>query len=105
MRLTPEKRGLIGEAIDRGVNKSWVAKVLGTARNTVYKWDKRRKHLRDRKRKKKKSKRRRQEKEQKKKKALVKKMKKRKKIKKVLTKLYISSCRVSLLNNRCFART
>ncbi len=56
MRLTPEKRGLIGEAIDRGVNKSLVAKVLGVTRKTIYKWDKRRKHLKDRKRKKKKSK-------------------------------------------------
>ena len=56
MRLTPEKRGLIGEAIDRGVNKSLVAKVLGITRRTVYKWDRRRKHLKDRKRKKKKSK-------------------------------------------------
>lgn len=56
MRLTFELRGLIGEAIDRGVNKSWVATVLGTTRKTVYKWDKRRKHLKDRKRKKKKPK-------------------------------------------------
>ncbi len=56
MRLTFELRGLIGEAMERGVNKSWVAAVLGTTRKTVYKWDKRRKHLKDRKRKKKKSK-------------------------------------------------
>jgi len=56
MRLKPELRGLIGEAIDRGVNKSWVAEVLGVTRKTIYKWNKRRKHLKDRKRKKKKSK-------------------------------------------------
>ena len=56
MRLTIEERRLIGKAVDRGVNKSLVAKVLGVTRKTIYKWDKRRKHLKDRKRKKKKSK-------------------------------------------------
>lgn len=56
MRLTPDQRRLIGQAIDRGVNKSLVAKVLGVTRKTVYKWLKRRKHLKDRKRKPKKSK-------------------------------------------------
>jgi len=50
MRLTQDIRRLIGKAIDRGVNKSWVAKVIGVTRKTVYKWNKRRKHLRDRKR-------------------------------------------------------
>ena len=56
MRLNIYERRLIGKAVDREVNKSWVAKVLGTTRKTVYKWNKRRKHLKDRKRKKKKSK-------------------------------------------------
>jgi len=56
MRLTFELRALIGEAIGRGVNKSWVAEVLGVNRGTVYKWSKRRKHLIDRKRKSKESK-------------------------------------------------
>ena len=50
MRLTQDIRRLIGKAIDRGVNKSWVAKVIGVTRKTVYKWNKGRKHLRDRKR-------------------------------------------------------
>lgn len=50
MRLTTELRNLIGKSIDRGVNKSWVAKVIGVTRRTVYKWNKRRKHLEDRKR-------------------------------------------------------
>lgn len=56
MRLTPEQRSLIGPAVDRTNNKSLVARVFGIARNTLYKWNKRRKHLKDRKRKKKKSK-------------------------------------------------
>lgn len=56
MRLTSEQRSLIGPAIDRTNNKSLVAKVFGIARNTLYKWNKRRKHLKDKKRKKKKSK-------------------------------------------------
>jgi transposase InsO family protein len=51
MRLTPEKRRLIAEAVDRGNNKCSVARVLGVSRTTVYKWIKRRKHLKDRKRK------------------------------------------------------
>lgn len=50
MRLTFEERRLIGEAVDRGNNKSTVAKVLGITRATVYKWDRRRSHLKDRKR-------------------------------------------------------
>jgi transposase InsO family protein len=54
MRLTPDLRRLIGEAIDRWVNKSSVAEVLGVTRKIVDKWNKRRKHLKDRKRKKKK---------------------------------------------------
>lgn len=54
MRLTIDERRLIGKAIDRGVNKSLVAKVLGVTRKVVYKWNKRRKHLKDRKRKRKK---------------------------------------------------
>jgi len=56
MRLTSEQRSLIGPAIDRTNNKSLVARVFGIARKTLYKWNKRRKHLRDKKRKKKKSK-------------------------------------------------
>lgn len=56
MRLTIDERRLIGKAVDRGVNKSWVAEVLGVTRKTVYKWNKRRKYLKDRKRNKKKSK-------------------------------------------------
>lgn len=56
MRLTSEQRSLIGPAIDRTNNKSLVAKVFGIARKTLYKWNKRRKHLKDKKRKKKKSK-------------------------------------------------
>jgi len=43
MRLTTELRNLIGKSIDRGINKSWVAKVIGVTRRTVYKWNKRRK--------------------------------------------------------------
>ncbi len=56
MRLTFELRRLIGQSIDRGVDKSSVARVLGVTRKTIYKWDNRRKHLKDRKRKRKKSK-------------------------------------------------
>lgn len=56
MRLTPEQRSLIGPAVDRTNNKSLVAKVFGIARKTVYKWNKKRKHTKDRKRRKKKSK-------------------------------------------------
>lgn len=56
MRLPVEHRRLIGEAVGRGVKKSWVAQVLGVTRKTVYKWIKRKKHLKDRKRKAKKSK-------------------------------------------------
>lgn len=56
MRLTPDQRRLIGKAIDRVNNKSLVARVFGIARRTLYKWDKRRKHTRDKKRKKRKSK-------------------------------------------------
>jgi len=51
MRLTPELRYLIGKAVDRVLNKSLVANVLGITRKTVYKWIKRRKQLKDRKRK------------------------------------------------------
>jgi len=50
MRLTTELRNLIGKSIDRGINKSWVAKVIGVTRRTVYKWNKRRKQLNDKKR-------------------------------------------------------
>jgi transposase len=56
MRLTPDQRSLVGKAVDRVANKSLVAKVLGVNRATVYKWNKRRKHLKDRKRKPKESK-------------------------------------------------
>ena len=50
MRLISQIRCLIGEAVERGVKISLVAKVIGITRNTVYKWVKRRKHLHDRKR-------------------------------------------------------
>ena len=56
MRLTVEARRLIGQAIDRGVNKSDVARVLGVTRKTIRKWANRRKHLKDRARKAKESK-------------------------------------------------
>lgn len=56
MRLKPEQRSLIGEAVDRTHNKSLVARVFGVARNTVYKWNNRRKYTKDRKRNKKKPK-------------------------------------------------
>jgi len=56
MRLSIDERRLVGKAIDRGINKSLLAKVLGATRKTIDKWNKRRKHLRDRKRNKKKSK-------------------------------------------------
>ena len=56
MMLSVEQRRLIGEAVDRTGNKSLVAKVLGVSRDTVYRWSKRRKQLKDRKRKPKKSK-------------------------------------------------
>lgn len=56
MRLTPDQRCLIGDAVDRTNNKSLVARVFGIARRTVYKWNKRRKYTKDRKRRKKKSK-------------------------------------------------
>lgn len=51
MRLSVESRRLIGEAIDRGVDKSTLAKVLSVTPRTVRKWDTRRAHLLDRKRK------------------------------------------------------
>lgn len=50
MRLTQDERSLIGKAVDRVLNISLVAKVLGVTRNTVYKWKKRRKQLKDKKR-------------------------------------------------------
>lgn len=56
MRLTPDQRNLIGNAVDRGLNKSLVAKVLGVTRKTIYRWNKRRKQLKDIKRKAKESK-------------------------------------------------
>lgn len=49
MHLIPEVRHLLAKAIDKVDNKSLVAKVFGVARKTVYKWNKRRKHLNDRK--------------------------------------------------------
>jgi len=51
MRLSVEARNLIGECVDRVGNKSLVARVFGVERATVYKWNRRRKHLKDRKRK------------------------------------------------------
>ena len=51
MRLSIELRRLIGNAIDRGINKSSVARVFGVTRKTVRKWANRKKHLKDRKRK------------------------------------------------------
>lgn len=56
MRLFVDARRLIAEAIDRGINKCNVAKVLGVTRKTVAKWNKRRSHLNDRARKPKESK-------------------------------------------------
>jgi len=56
MRLAKDIRRLIGDLIDRGYNKSFVARLLNTTWNTVDKWSKRRKHLKDRKRKAKESK-------------------------------------------------
>jgi len=56
MRLGIELRRLIGKAVARGINKSKVAEVLDITRRTVYKWSKRRKHLRDKHRKPKESK-------------------------------------------------
>lgn len=50
MRLSIELRHLIGNAIDRGIKKSSVARVVGVTRKTVRKWANRRKHLKDRKR-------------------------------------------------------
>lgn len=48
MRLTVELRHLAGDAVARGFNKSIVARFLNTTWNTVDKWSKRRKHLKDR---------------------------------------------------------
>jgi transposase len=56
MKLSTDIRKLIGDCVDRTGNKSLVARVFGVHRNTVLKWNKRRKHLNDRKREKKKSK-------------------------------------------------
>lgn len=56
MRLNLEERSLIGKLVDKLGNKSLVSKLIGTSRKTVYKWNKRRKHLKDRKRKSKKRK-------------------------------------------------
>jgi len=50
MRLTPEQRRLIGHAVRVG-NKTLVAKAFGISRNMVYKWNRRRKYLKDKKRK------------------------------------------------------
>ncbi len=50
MRLTQDLRRLTGNLVDKLDNKSFVAWLLGTTRKTVYKWDKRRKHLNDEKR-------------------------------------------------------
>jgi len=52
MRLIVEFRRLIGEVIDRGVKKTWVAQVFGITRATVDKWSQRRHRLKDKKRKK-----------------------------------------------------
>lgn len=56
MRLTIDIRRLIGKAIERGINKTWVASVIGVTRRTIYKWSKRKKQLKDKKRKAKRSK-------------------------------------------------
>jgi transposase InsO family protein len=56
MRLSPERRSLIGTMIDKLSNKSFVAKLFNVSRKTIYRWDKRRKHVKDRKRKPKKRK-------------------------------------------------
>ena len=50
MRLSPEKRSLIGPMIDKLGNKTFVAKLLGVSRRTIYRCDKRRKQVKDRKR-------------------------------------------------------
>lgn len=55
MRLTHDLRSLIGKAIDRGIKKTLLAKVLGVTRKTIYKWCKR-KLFKDRKRRPKRSK-------------------------------------------------
>lgn len=49
MRLTSELRSLIGKLVDKLGNKSFVAKLMNISRRTVYRWDKRRKHTKDRK--------------------------------------------------------
>jgi len=51
MRLSPERRSLIGTLVDKLGNKSLVARLMNVSRKTVYKWNKRRKHIKDRKRK------------------------------------------------------
>ena len=56
MRLPFELRRLIGKLVDKLGNKSFVSKLLDISWNTVNKWSKRRKHLKDRKRKPKESK-------------------------------------------------
>ena len=56
MRLSLEIRCLLGDLVDKGYNKALVAKLLGNHWDTIHKWSKRRKHLRDRKRKAKESK-------------------------------------------------
>jgi len=50
MRLGFELRCLIGKLLDKGYNKTFVAELLDIAWNTVDKWSKRRKHLKDRRR-------------------------------------------------------
>ena len=47
MRLTPDQRHLLGDAVGRGINKTLVATVLGVTLKTVRKWSKRTKHLKD----------------------------------------------------------
>lgn len=56
MRLSPERRSLIGTMIDKLGNKSLVAKLFDVSRRTIYRWNKRRKHVKDKKRKPKKRK-------------------------------------------------
>ena len=47
MRLTPDQRHLLNEAVGRRINKSLVATVFGVTSKTVRKWSKRAKQLKD----------------------------------------------------------
>lgn len=51
MRLKPDQRCLIGRFVDKLGNKSYVADLFNVTRKTVYKWNNRRKRVKDEKRK------------------------------------------------------